>query len=129
MSKLKHKNNYRFWHSPLMLLIILCFLIFFGYKIVDLILKEKETSNRRELILDRINELKDQKSNLEKDISRLDTDEGKEQIIREKYQVAREGEKVVNIIDEHQGDNVKSTKENHGFWNWLKSFLLNQKNK
>ena len=121
------KNNYKFWHSPLALFFLLLILLFFGYKIIDLIQKERETSHRKELILDEINNLKERQNSLSTDISKLKTDEGQEEIIREKYQVAKEGEKMVVIVDgETENDPlIKEPKTSHGFWNWVKKIFNN----
>ena len=57
---------------------------------------------------------------------RLQTEDGKEEIIREKYQVAREGEKMVIIVDEK--DNVSLTEKediDHSFWGWIKRIFKN----
>lgn len=119
------KNNYKFWHSPLALIIIFCLLVLFGYNIIGLIEKKRDTTNKKELILDQINLFKERESALSTDISKLKTDEGKEEIIREKYQVAKEGEKMVIIVEEENKNNSSDTPEktNHGFWNWVKNLF------
>jgi cell division protein FtsB len=122
MSKFK-KDNYKFWHSPIALILFFLILMFFGYRIIDLIQKERETSHKKELILDQIDSLKQRQNSLSKNISKINTDEGKEEIIREKYQVAKDGEKMVTIVDEktdNEGVVQENEKLNHGFWNWIK---------
>jgi cell division protein FtsB len=123
---IEFKNtNYKFWHSPVALILLFLILIFFGYKIIDLIQKERETSHKKELILDQIDTLKSRESSLNNDIAKLETEEGREEIIREKYQVAKEGEKMVIIVDEdNRGDLInEGVKGSHGFWNWVKSIF------
>ena len=56
------------------------------------------------------------------DIKKLNTDEGIEETIREKFQVAKEGEKVVIIVDR---ENIESNiypekKSESGFIFWIK---------
>lgn len=120
MTKFK-KSNYMFWHSPFALVLFCCVLIFFGYRIVDLVQKERETAYEKELALDRISDLQKREVSLTKDIARLGTQEGKEEIIREKYQVAKPNEKMVTIVDESKNDNhVETEVVSHGFWNWVK---------
>ncbi|MFA6514805.1 MAG: septum formation initiator family protein [Candidatus Paceibacterota bacterium] len=121
------KDNYIFWHSPLALILLFLVLIFFGYRIIDLIQKERETSQKKELILDQIDSLKQRQNSLSKDISKINTEEGKEEIIREKYQVAKDGEKMVIIVDEVvKDDSVEGRgNEGHGFWNWIKRIFKN----
>lgn len=112
-----------FWHSPLALFLLFLVMGFFVYKIIGLVQKERETSKKKELVLDQINILKQRENSLSQDISRLETEEGKEEIIREKYQVAKEGEKMVIIVNEEENPNSElSNREikDHGFWNWVK---------
>jgi len=125
MMKFK-KSNYKFWHSPFALVLLFCILILFGYKIIDLIQKERETAYKKNLILDKIDSLQGRESSLSLDISKLETEEGKEEVIREKYQVAKEGEKMVIIVDEENKDSsVTEEKTSHGFWNWVKKIFGN----
>ena len=116
------RNNYKFWHSPIALVLLFCILVFFGYKIIDLIKKERETAHKKELVLDQISNLQVRESSLTLDISKLWTEEGKEEIIREKYQVAKEGEKMVIIVDENKGNGVgqQAAGSDHNFWGWIK---------
>ena len=48
-----------------------------------------------------------------------------EKIIREKYQVAKEGEKMVTIVEENRKDLSISVDEKvkHGFIEWFKSIF------
>ena len=120
MAKWK-KDSYRFWHSPFVLVFLFCILIFFGYRIIGLIEKEKETTERKELILEKIENLKTKEASLASDISKLETEDGKEEIIREKYQVAKDGEKMVIIVNgEEDSSLIKEDVSEHGFVNWLK---------
>jgi cell division protein FtsB len=123
MAKWK-RNNYKFWHSPIALVIIFCIFILFGYNIIGLIQKEKETSHKKELILDQINNLQEKKASLTSDIAKLETEEGKEEIIREKYEVTKLGEKMVTIVDEDKSiSQSQEESSNHGFWNWIKKLF------
>ena len=119
------KSNYKFWHSPFALIVLFCFLIFSGYKIVDLIKKDVETSSEKESALNKIDNLNKKIDSLSSNISKLNTDEGKEEILREKYPVVKEGEKMVTIVEEGNKNNSSTTekKVGHGFWNWIKGIF------
>lgn len=119
------RKNYKFWHSPIALISLFCVVVFFGYKMIDLIETERETSNKKELILDQINNLKDRENSLNNDILKLNTEEGREEVIREKYQVAKKGEKMVIIVDEESREDLVNDgrKNGHGFWNWVKGIF------
>jgi hypothetical protein len=114
-------NNYMFWHSPIALLILFCFFILFAYNIIGLIEKAKETAYKKELTIEKINSLEKKEKSLSNSISNINTEEGQEEIIREKYQVAKSGEKMLIIIDDDRV-NLKTDKENNkrsSFSNWL----------
>jgi cell division protein FtsB len=119
------RNNYRFWHSPLVLIILFCFLLIFGYKIIDLSKKNIETRNQKYFELDKLNNLKEKENSLLGGIAKLQTDEGVEEMIREKYMVARENEKMVTIVEEGNSSKQGEVENNksHGFWSWIKRML------
>ncbi|MEA3399369.1 MAG: septum formation initiator family protein [Patescibacteria group bacterium] len=118
MAEFKKKEN-SFWYSPLMLVIFFLITVFLGYNIIDLIKKEKETNQKKNVILDESNALKEREEKLINDIAELQTEQGAEKAIREKYQVVKEGEGLIMIIDTEEEDE-ESTKKEHGFLNWLK---------
>jgi len=121
MAEFKKKNKYSFWFSPIVLVILLILLGFLVYSVAGLIKKEKETAVKKENVLDKIDSLETREESLTQDIHKLETEEGIEDTIREKYQVVKEGEKMVVIVDEEKPTpEINSTKE-HGFWNWLKN--------
>lgn len=120
----KKGNQYSFWHSPIALVLLLIFIGFFSYNVIGLIEKNRTTSNKKDIALEKIDELKKRQNDLKQDIMKFDTEEGQEEIIREKYQVAKTGEKMVIIVDDKPIQNEQlENKENHGFFNWLKSFF------
>lgn len=119
MAKFK-KNNYRFWHSPFVLLLLFLFLSFFIYSVINLIDRGIDTSKKKEAILEEIEELKQKEQILNSNILKLKTEEGVEEIIREKYQVAKEGERVIIIVDNDRDVNKKYQEETrHSFWRWF----------
>lgn len=119
------KSNYRFWHSPIALAIIFLVLVWFSYKIIFLIEKQKETTYKKEQYLDEISRLKDKESLLAEQLLRIETEEGIEEVIRSKYQVTKSGEKMVTIVDENENIESNTEKENtgHGLWNFIKNIF------
>ena len=115
------RNNYKFWYSPIALVLLFCVFVLFGYNIIGLIEKEKETSHKKEIILEKINNLQKKEASLSSNIAKLDTEDGKEEIIRDKYKVVKDGEKMVIIVDEDRA-NLESDVANvdHGFFVWFK---------
>ena len=79
-----------------------------------------ETARKKEIKQLEIDDLEKRELSLSIDIAKLETEEGKEEIIRGKYQVAKPGEKVVSIVEEEIDTPLDEEKKSHGFWNWLK---------
>jgi uncharacterized protein YlxW (UPF0749 family) len=125
MVKFKKSSNYKFWHSPLALFILFAAVVFFSYNIVDLAQKSKETSEKKFLILDKIKYLQTKSDNLNKEISTLETDLGKEEELREKLPYAKEGEKMVVIIEEEKREEPVATEEVNS-WNRLWSIFKSE---
>ena len=108
------------WDSPLIILALFVVVILFAYNTIGLIRKERDTARKKELILNQIDTLHKRESLLEKDIAKLNTQEGVEDTIREKYQVVKEGEKMVIIVDEQTKKPTSEDEEsNHSFLGFL----------
>ena len=124
MAEFNRKNNNNFWHSPLILLVLFAVLVLFTYNMIGLIGKERETSRKKDLILSNIEALRNRERTLNSDIEKLKTEEGIEETIRDKYQVVKEGEKMVVIVDNEKKETpvVVESKE-HGFIPWLKNLF------
>ena len=122
MSEFKKKNQYAFLHSPIMLVILFCILVIFSFNVIKLVEKERETSRNKVMVLNKIEDLKGREVSLNSDIDKLKSEDGLEDIIRSKFQVAKPNEKVVAIIDEEQ-EPIIEEKKNHGFWLWVKGMF------
>jgi len=122
--KKEKRENYRFWHSPIALIVLFLIVILFGYNLISLIKKEKETEDKKNLVIDQINDLQKRENLFTEEISNLDTEEGKERIIREKYQVAKDGEKVLVIVDEEEKNTQpEEVKKSNGVFDWFKGIF------
>ncbi len=121
MAQFKKKNKYSFWHSPIILIFLVFILVLFSYNMVGLIQKERETNKNKISELNKIDELKKRKSTLSEDISKLNTEEGIEESVRDKFQVVKPGEKMVVIVDENANQSTSSEEStDHSFWGYIK---------
>jgi len=122
MAEFNSKNKQSFWHSPLVLIVLFGVLVLFVYNMINLIEKERETTKKRNQILSNIETLRNREESLTKDIEKLKTEEGVEETIRDKYQVVKEGERMVVIVDEEKKPETVSTEveQEHGLWGWIK---------
>ena len=106
------------------------FLIFFGivilafiYSMFDFIGKMEETGKNRKIVEDKITELEKSKEKLNSDITKLKTEQGIEESIREKFGLAKEGENMILIIDDKNSSEIPKNTDSGGFFSWLKSLL------
>lgn len=81
----------------------------------------KLTGDNRNVAENELIELKTRKDFIETEIFSLNTPEGKEEEIRSKFQVAKEGENIIMIVDEKQ--NYVPTETDKGFLNKLKNLF------
>ncbi len=120
MSEFKKKNKYALWHSPLALIVLFCVFVGFAYNMVGLIKKERETSKNRASELNKMDELRKRESKLSADIDKLNTEEGVEESVRDKFQVVKPGEKEVLIVEDQDQATPTEESQEHGFWNFIK---------
>lgn len=127
MAEFKKKKQYNFWYAPLTLISLLGLLIFSTFRVVNLIKKEMETTRQKNLASNNIQTLRNRENILTQDITKMHSKEGIENIIREKYQVVKKGEKMVIIVNNNDKKVSQKTKNlvKHSFWNWIINFLNN----
>lgn len=124
MAEFKRKKMNTFWHSPLSLIVLFFVLVVFSYNMVELFKKERETENTKSLMLDKMNKLQEREQSLNASIEKLKTEKGTEDVIREKYQVVKPGEKMLIIVDPDDRDDIASElPKEHGFVNWFKNLF------
>lgn len=123
-----------FWRSvfysriTLLLLICLCFLL--AASVYERYTIERQMADRRIEAEQELQTLKERKLELQEKVEYLTAEEGIEAEIRKNFDVAREGEQVIIIVDEEQSAAVSSSeidtdeKEGHkkSFWRTLFSW-------
>jgi cell division protein FtsB len=63
-------------------------------------------------------ELLERKRFIEEESAVLSSDEGLEEIIRERLPVAKEGERVIIIVDEKESEVATTTPDSRPWWKW-----------
>lgn len=108
----KQKVKARLYSKPVLvlLIVVMVFMIKAVYNIYD---KYKESKLEKQIVLDRLNELRERKNGLEKEIVDLQSPEGQEEEIRKKFNVSKPFEKVVVIVDD---DKVYKVEEEKGLF-------------
>ena len=121
MANFNKKKRYSFWHSPIALTAFFCIVVLFAYNMIGLIGKERETDKNKVGEQNKLDELNKRKETLSGDIKKLNTQEGVEESLRDKFQVVKPGEKMVVIVDEENNEATENTvKMDHSFWGYVK---------
>ena|SRR6185436_1322427 len=114
----KTKKLQNFLYSKITLTLLAILIVFFGYTLVTMIGKSRETGINKEKSLRELQTLQNREAVLNSKINDLQTDEGKEAAIRDKFGSVKEGEGVV-IIPEKDNDSTATEEKS-----WWERFLI-----
>lgn len=93
------------------LVILSLLLVFFAINIILFLGKMIEARKSRDIAENKVAELSDKKDQLHTEINTLNTDKGKESLIREKFGLAREGEGMIVVINPKKNEEVEGNQE------------------
>src|SRR3989344_7312865 len=100
MRNFQHKKKRRrIIESPPVLILLAILFLIFAWKMVGFWGKLRATAENRHIAKEKIEELKSEQARLTADISRLGTEEGVEESIREKFGLAKEGEELIVVVE------------------------------
>jgi cell division protein FtsB len=85
--------------------------------------KMKETIKNRKIVEDKIIELEKSKTELSSEINKLKTEKGIEEVIRENYGVAKEGENMIMITDDKNSTAIQPKTDEESFFSFLKNLF------
>lgn len=97
--------------------------VVFAWSAIGLVGKAMETARNKNIALNKITELQHQKEKLTSDIEKLNTDRGIEESIREKFGWAKEGEKMIMVIDDKNPPVIDENVDKKGFFSFLKNLF------
>ncbi len=99
------------------------------YSLIRIVGKSIETSKNRRVADAALVELKAKEAKLQSDIDDLQTDQGTEAAIRQKFGAVKEGEHLVVIVnDKAETPDPNAPKQSGGFWAFLKRLFARNKN-
>jgi len=97
-------------------------IVVFAWSVFGFVGKAEEASKNKKIAEDKIMELQKDKDRLSSDIQRLQTDKGKEEAVREKFGLVKEGEGIIVVVpDKNQPED--SAPEQKGFFSFFKNLL------
>ena len=103
-------------------LILLAVLVcIFAYSMINLMSRMQETAQNKKIAEDKVAELQNSKEKLSLDIAKLNTDQGLEENIRERFGLVKEGEEVIVIVEDKNQPEIPLEANSWSFF----SFFIN----
>jgi competence protein ComGC len=109
-----------FQSKPFLILLGILVLLF-AWNIWGLWNKMTETAKNKQIVQNQITALNQQKEKLTSDINNLNTDQGKEQVFRENFGLAKQGENEIVVLDNNAPP--VSPPASSGFFGFLKNLF------
>lgn len=109
----------QFLYSKVTLAVLTIVVLLLLNSVWNIFLKERETSVIRKKLEREFLELKEREVLLREEIERLSTPRGIEEEIRSKFEVAKEGEETMVIVDPGREDNADTDDSKKSFWSRL----------
>ncbi len=110
-------------YSKPVLVILGLILLIFTYNLFGLLGKMRETIRNKRGAEDKFMELTANKEKLDHDISKLNTTEGVEENIREKFGLVKEGEGVVIIVEDKKEEKLEMKANTGGILHFFKNLF------
>ena len=115
----KPQKATRFFFHPVVLAILALLTVYFASSVFQIARKSKEAKENRMLAANELEKLEERQQVLSAEIARLETEEGVEEALREKFRIMKEGEGVIVIVDPEIPLSETSGKQNQTFWAFL----------
>jgi len=123
MRSLKEKNRWgEFLQSKPVLGVLMMVFFISAWSLLGFWGKMSDTNKNKQLAQEKLQDLQQSKSKLESDISKLETERGVEEVLRENFGLAREGEGLIVVVEEKEGDNQVDTKKG-GFFGFFRNLF------
>jgi len=124
MKNFQQKRGLKYYMQSKPVLVLLALVvILFAWKVIGLSGKLEETYKDKKIEEQKISDLENQKTKLTNNINKLDTDEGKEEVIRNNYGLVKPGENVIVIVDDKNNSLTPAQPEQKGFFTWFKNLF------
>ena len=124
MQNFQRKKGFKYFlQSKPVLIVLTIILIIFIWNTFVLVGKMQETSKNKKIEENKITDLENRKEKLIEDIEKLNTDKGKEEIIRENFGMVEEGEQVIVIVEDEKLNEIEEKGEEGGIRGFLRKLF------
>lgn len=107
------------WKTAILIVLI----IFAGQAIFNIYDRYQDSRASLALVEKELAAIENKKAELEKTTAELKTEEGIKKEIRQKYQVAQDGEQLIVIINNEQKKPVETPEKTIGIWQFIVKFF------
>lgn len=124
MRNFQEKNKWqKLLESKPALVILSTFVLFFAWSVLGFWNKMEDTYENKRLVAVRVQELQTEKEKLSSVISKLETDVGVEETIRNKFGLSKEGEEVIVIVEEESNKDSTQEEDSGGLFSFFKNLF------
>lgn len=106
----------RLLYSKVTLIILALLVVWLFFVVLSMYQKERDTRLRRVEQREVLNELEAREESLREEIERLSTERGIEEEVRSKFEVGKEGEEVIIIVDNPDAEDTSKKETKKSFW-------------
>lgn len=124
MRNFQQKKKWRaILESRPMLALLLLVVLIFAWNVFGLWQKMEDTERNKKIAEDKIISLRQEKEKLTADIAKLNTPEGMEASIREKFGLVKDGEGLIVVVDDQNPPVEEKKYEDNKFFSFLKNLF------
>ena len=110
-------------HSKPVLVLLVFLMLFFAWGIVGFFGKLKITKENRKIAENKMIELEKEKEKLTSDINKLKTPDGVEASIRDKFGLAKEGERMIVVVDDKNPPEAPKESSSDRFFSFFRNLF------
>lgn len=123
MRNFQEKGSKKFWQSWPVLAILSALLLVFTWNVFVFGGKMQDTRDNRKNAENKLSQLQEQKEKLSNDIAKLNTEDGIEENIREKFGLVKEGEGMIVIVENEVVEEVPEPSKISSFFSFFKKLF------
>ena len=109
-------------HSRPVLVLLFILVLVFAWSVFGFMGKMGTAKENKKIAENKVAQLEKEREKLSSDIAKLETEEGIEESIREKFGLVKEGENMI-VITEDKSDSVAEKASSGNFFSFLKNWL------
>lgn len=117
-----NKKKRKFWGSWRCNMLLIVATIFAMYSVISSVSEYRLAREKFKNSEEDLSNLNQNKERLENSLASISTEFGQEQAIRDKFNVVKDGEGLIIIVDEKKGDGSGASSES-GFFSFIKSWF------